>query len=302
MLVSRCWSRWFSSGGLIMGEVNRSSLGRGSLVWAIAIAAIVMAYLPARGANMLVRYSFDEAASGTATANNSGTLGATFNGTFNGTATRVSTTPLNYSLGAADLNGGGINNSVTSTADIGPLTKFTVSTWVNVRSQTDGGGFRVFGGDLFSNPPGHGWFLYFLPEATKVQRLGVEVDNGANTATATVDAFNKWLFVAATWDQTATGSELRFYAGTPTSGVTQVGSAVALTTSMTASANARFRVGGYSSNPGTSPDSWVDDFRVYDDVLSLANLETVRLENVPEPAAAGVIALAGLAASLRRRR
>jgi hypothetical protein len=168
--------------------------------------------------------------------------------------------------------------------------------WVNIQSQTDGGGFRVLGSNMFSSGGiGHGWFLYFLPEATHVQRLGFEVDQVAPTATATINAFNTWLFIAATWDQSSTGSELKFYAGSPTSSVAQVGSTLALTTSMTDLASALLRVGGYSSNPGTSPDALVDDFRVYgSEIKDATALNAIMNENLPEPSSLGLLAIGAL--------
>jgi len=90
--------------------------------------------------------------------------------------------------------------------------------------------------------------------------VGLEVDAAATTASANVDANNTWLFVAVTWENS--NSELKFYSGTSTSAVTQVGTTQTLTTAMTDN-NVALRLSGYAANPDTAPNALIDDFRVY---------------------------------------
>jgi hypothetical protein len=50
------------------------------------------------------------------------------------------------------------------------------------------------------------------------------------------------------------------------------------------------------------PGMWVDDVRVYDTALTAAELDEVRLSNVPEPAAGLALVVVGLAGTVLRKR
>jgi len=121
-----------------------------------------------------------------------------------------------------------------------------------------------------------------------------------NTSGADLDADNKWIFVAATYDGTMSTDNLKFYWGDPTSAVAQLGTNLSSTSGPLTALTEEFRAGAQSEGT-TSPPAWYDDIRVYNEVLSLGQLDSVRIANVPEPGAMTLV-IAGVALWLARRR
>jgi hypothetical protein len=67
---------------------------------------------------------------------------------------------------------------------------------------------------------------------------------------------------------------------------------------------AKFGVGYTDAAPtaDTAPPGFLDDIRVYDGVLTPAEVEAARQENVPEPTSGGLIGIGLLSLLARRRR
>jgi hypothetical protein len=62
-----------------------------------------------------------------------------------------------------------------------------------------------------------------------------------------------------------------------------------------------FRVGAQSTST-ISPPVLIDDVRVYSGVLTMGDLETIRLSNIPEPSVAALLGGGVLALFFARRR
>ncbi|MDA3874500.1 MAG: PEP-CTERM sorting domain-containing protein [Kiritimatiellae bacterium] len=114
---------------------------------------------------------------------------------------------------------------------------------------------------------------------------------------------NEWVFLAVTYDSTITeGENVFFYLGNEVSSViqsdtgTQTGSIIASTQHL--------EIGG---TPATSndrtPSAFFNDVRIYDQALSLEELESIRGVAIPEPGtwALMLVGLTGALALGRRR-
>jgi len=243
-------------------------------------------------ATLLLQYTFDEASTGTVAALDNGQAPAA-NGSFNGNSTRVGTTPNGYSLGAMDTNGGVDDDYVTTgstPAKLNELTSFTLSAWINL--QSDLSEFdRVI--SMHTSGGGGTGFDFFFEDGT----LSLAVDANREFAdTSFAPETNTWHFLAVTYDGNASSSNLLFYTGQEGEAVTQLGSTLDLNEGPVDSTTADLRVGGTArSGLNRTPDAWFDDVRVYDEVLSSSELDTVRQENlVPEPGSLGLFCITGL--------
>jgi hypothetical protein len=263
----------------------------------------------------LLHYNFDEGTDTTAADSGTGTPAP---GTLVG-ATWTTNTPHNHSPAAVDSSGAATGNLKYVTGGdvdkIDGLSQFTLTTWLNMQAtpsgnrrilaKQDGGAFDGFSWNV--SDPGNG--------ATRsASAFGMRLFVGGSTAFAfdpipsdpdfVVDADNKWAFVAVTYDGTLTSNNTNYYAGSENGVVTLLATTTvnAGTVNPTAAA---FNIGHTDAAPtsNTSLPGFVDDARVYGSVLSLADLETVRLENIPEPLSSLLLGLAlfGVIAIIRRR-
>jgi hypothetical protein len=278
------------------------------------VAALVVALVPTfAAAAPLLQHTFDEA-SGNAL--DSGTAPLT-DSTFQGGAVRSSDTP--------DGTGSSIDFRTETpyahllgqdAADLDGLAAVTVTTWLKVQSYTSGNhrlaskqNAGTFGGFNFSMnaAPNDG------PVGPDNFRVGMFVGNnvssgatdfGAAFSSADVDAASKWVMLAVTYDNSAAAGNTKFYIGGVNSPMVQLGADQTLPQLTIDGGPALFGVGYTHAAPtaNTSVIGWQDDVRVYGMALSLAELEAVRLENIPEPSAAALAVLAlGAIAGWRRR-
>ena len=273
--------------------------------------SIVLLYLismiqSASGA-LLLRYNFDEASSGSLPALDTGGLPPA-PGTFAGAAERTGNTPGNFSLGALDIDQ---PNSFVTAGDadkLDGLSQFTLAGWVNLQG-VPGHGNRImskqdvtsFGGFSFAlNNPTEGAADRRADNFQLNMALGGAGGFTFNTSGADLDADNKWIFVAATYDGTTSTNNLKFYWGDPSTPVAQLGANLSSTSGQLPALSQEFKVGAQSEGT-TSPPAWFDDIRVYDEVLSLEALNSVRLENVPEPSALAMLVIGTILWLTRRR-
>ncbi len=124
------------------------------------------------------------------------------------------------------------------------------------------------------------------PSAQHVRR-GTTKFAGSTTANLDLGSAGEWVFIAATYDGTATADNLKFYLGDddPNSTSTLVGTFTA-DAGPTVDSEARFGIGFTDAAPTSnqSLNGLQDDVRVYNDALSAADINAVRLTNVvPEP-------------------
>lgn len=238
---------------------------------------------PAAAQNLLMRYTFDEAASGTTAAVDSSGVANQGNGTFSGTGTRTSNTPGSFGVAAFDAGSGG--GGYIDAGDVDKLDgqqKLTITAWIRLYGAPANGQFLLTKQDT-GNTSGFE-LLYGLPSAGSIaaNNFTVKLRVGTSTASgvsADLNADNTWIFVAVTYDGSAASSNLRFYNGGPS---TPVGSATVRNYNAgTATANSQpFRLCASSAAAGTV-SVMVDDVRIYANVLPVAQIETIRQGNVP---------------------
>lgn len=266
-------------------KTNRHILGRPKPLLQFCLAGLLICLgLAQKGSAQipLLRYSFDEV-TGPALDTSGKDLQA--NGTFSGTGTRTTTTPGGYPEGAFDAGTGGGGFITAGDADkLDALQKFTLTAWIRLYGTPVNGQFLISKRDV-GNTTGF-VLLYGVPsggatvmDATNFSiklRVGTLAASGTS---ADLNADHAWIFVAATYDGTAATSNLKFYNGGP---ATAVGSATTKTYNAgTPPANSEsFQICAMASAAATV-SVMVDDVRVYTNVLSQAQLETVRQSNLP---------------------
>ncbi len=271
---------------------------RGTLVAAVAVAGLVGIQSSAQ-AVLVAQYSFDEA-SGNAL--DTGVAPAA-DGVLEALAARSADTPSG-SGSSLDLSADGITSFVNmgDPAKVDTLGQFTMSTWLklsdlnannggsgNVRllAKQEGTFFDGFSWNL--NNPNVGTrsidnfrMAMFIGGQTAFD-FGFSVGAVGSEGDGDVQGASDWVFLAVTYDGTATTDNLKFYSGSNANAVTQLG------VSQTANAGAvrttaglaNFGAGFTDAAPTAdfAAEGLQDDIRVYDNVLDLAALEAVRLEN-----------------------
>jgi hypothetical protein len=274
-----------------------------------ALAAVIPAI--AHG-QPLLWYNFDEA-SGDALDSGSAPL---TNATLEGGATRSSDTPSGSgsSLDLGDDAATYAHALEGDAADLDGLAALTLTTWLKVEDYTAGNN-RLSAKQSAGNFGGFSWNMNATPNDGVVGpdnfRLGLFLGNnissgatdfGAAFSSADADADNKWIFLAATYDSSLATDNTNFYIGGLGIPVTQLGASQTLPQLTVDGGTSLFGVGYTDAAPtaDTSVIGWQDDVRVYGSALSLAELDDIRLANVPEPASLSLIVIA-LLALLRRR-
>lgn len=196
------------------------------------------------------------------------------------------------------------------------LSQFTLTTWLNVNAYPSGN-HRLVAKQAGGAFGGFNWAMNAAPNDGAVGpdnfRLGLFIGNNVSAggsdfaaiySTVDVDAHDKWVFLATTYDGT-TGT-VNFYIGDAVTGVSQLGASLSTIAITVDGGTARFGVGFTDAAPtsNTSVLGLQDDIRVYSGVLDATALEAVRLENIPEPSTYAAIfgGLALLAAGVVRYR
>lgn len=275
------------------------------IVWAgafrsVAATALALAFVGAdigvvSGQTLLLRYTFDEADSGSADAVDSGGAPPA-PGLFVG-ATRIANTPGGFSKGAIDLTGAAAGNLKYvhggDAAKLDGLETFTLTAWINVQGVPTGNRRIVAkqGGGSF---PGFSWNVNDPDPAAGARsassfglRLFVGGENGfqhdLGEPRVTVDADKKWVFVAVTYDGRLAAENVKYYVGSVNEPATnQV--TTTINAGKTLDTDARFTIGHTDAalTSNTALQGWIDDVRVYSGVLSAPQLDAVRLENLPQ--------------------
>ena len=269
------------------------------------VSIMVCLAFPASATSLLLNYSFDEASSGNALAGDFGT-GIPAPGTFMGGATRTANTPNGFSAGALDLTaaGGGTYLDGGDIDKLDNLPAFTLTAWINLQDVPTGN-LRIMskqGGGAF---PGFSWNIAdpVTGAGTRTAaNFGLRLFVGGTVAFAfdgtptglSIDADNKWAFIAVTYDGSGFFDNVSYYVGGSDNPATLT-STTTVNAGSVADNAARFGVGYTDAAPAadTAPPGFLDDIRVYDGVLLPQEVEQVRQANIPEPAS-GILVFAAL--------
>lgn len=271
-----------------------------------AFSAILASLLgaSAHGA-LLVHYTFDNPADRLADTGTGTPAPLTAIGTNSFVTNTPSGTGAAYSNGAgadAYLTTGTLANPDTGTdpAKTDGLTQFTVTLWVNLQA-TPTINDRLISD--WNTGLTEGFDLRINTASTTSYQLGAVVDNNtAFSSTNVVPGGNGWAFIAFTYDGNQPSANALLYTGTTSSSASALGTALTINSGPMANNTNDLQIGGTAASASDrSPSALFDDVRIYDSVLTLAELEQIRLANIPEPAVAA-LSLVGALGFLRRRR
>ena len=152
----------------------------------------------------------------------------------------------------------------------------TVAAWIKPRSAGSGNSGRIIDKD---NNNG-GWY-FSMNGATSV-KLGIDTFSVASPSRVSTTGIklNVWQHVAATWDGSASGSNIHIYIN----GVLADGTAVSGSGVAEIDNDTPFAIGNRSVDVGRSFDGGIDEVRVYSGVLSAAEIQAlVNGTNPPPP-------------------
>ena len=279
-------------------KTSKKSLRLSALVPATVLSVIfgMAGVWSASAQTLLLRYTFDESASGAAEAVDAGVAPAA-PGVFVG-ATRIGNTPGGHSKGAVDFTGAvGPDNlkyiQGGDAAKLDGLETFTLTAWVNVQD-VPSGNRRILAKQSGGAFPGFSWNVNDPAEGSRsASNFGLRLFVGGEIGfqhdlsgpRVTVDADKKWVFIAVTYDGRLEADNVNYLVGSETSVVTnQV--TTTINAGKTTDSEARFTVSHTDAalTSNTSLQGWMDDVRVYSGVLNAAQLDAVRLENLPSAA------------------
>jgi fibronectin type 3 domain-containing protein len=158
----------------------------------------------------------------------------------------------------------------------------TVSAWIKPISAGGGGRGRIIDKDSAGGPGG--WFFCMFTNST-VQFTG---DEFATTAAYRVSAgsiaLNTWQHVVATWDGSTSGANVHLYINgvLADSSTTQNGVGAA-----TGDVGTTFAIGNRTSDVARGFDGAIDDVRVYNRILSAAEIQALA-DSTPPSAPSGL--------------
>ena len=241
----------------------------------------------------VLHYTFDEV-DGDALDQGSGDPA---NGELLADAARTNNTPGGFSPFALDLSAEGLESWVNGgdAAKVDSLTQFTMTTWINLQGlnadQGGSGNVRLLAKQTDGAFDGFSWNLNNPLDGERSPsnfRLGMFIGGdlafGFGQSTESLGADDRWVFLAATYDGTEDLDNLSFYVGDETDTVELLGLPLSVFAGQVNSSEGRatVNIGFTDAAPGVdfSINGYQDDVRIYNSVLSVEQLDEVRLANL----------------------
>ena len=260
--------------------------------------------MESRGQELLVRYTFDEE-SGVAL--DSGSSPAA-NGTLGPDATRTTDTPGGASPFALDLSAPGAGSFVNAgdPLKVDALESFTLTTWLKLEGlnadQDGSGNVRLIAKQAPDPFSGFTWNLNRPNDGERGPddfRTGLFIggEDGFFFSFSDEDVYaDQWAFLAVTYDGLEPLQNTIFYFGDEETETIQLGDpeeplTIAAGPVSPTEGIADFGIGITDAAPGIdfAAVGFQDDVRVYNGVLSLEELEAIRLENLTPPDPVGCL-------------
>jgi len=270
----------------------------------LACGALLSLTLCSLRADLVLEYNFDEG-TGTAVADSSG-FGTAADGTIVvGSGTGWSTdTPSG--TGFSFDNPGVTNDRVTTAGAVSKLSGDQVSivTWLKLES-APGSGDRILSNLTTTGGTTGFSFQFFSPTSGTIATDNYQVEayfDGATFGGRGSVGVDGWVFLVSTYDNAS--GESKFYLGTQFSSVVQIGPTTIVAGDIAVGLGGNLTVGNTDLNLARTPDALFDSVQVYNEVLGLPALESLRLSAIPEPATSVLLLglCVGAAAAFRRRR
>ena len=252
------------------------------------------------GQQPVLHYTFDEVAGDAIDLG----IEPSANGALQPNAMRTSNTPGGFSPFALDLSAPGIESWVTGgdAAKVDTLTSFTFTTWLNLQGlnedQDGNGNVRLLAKQAAAPFNGFSWNLNNPLDGergTDNFRLGMFVGGveafGFGQSTESLDADDRWVFLAATYDGTEEFDNLNFYVGDEMAEVSLLGLPLSIFAGpvLSTTGEATVNIGATDAAPEVdfAANGYQDDVRIYNQVLSESQLDAIRLENLGPAGQAG---------------
>jgi hypothetical protein len=276
----------------------------------------VMASAQQAGAELVLHYTFDETSGDTVNAVDSGASPAA-PGIFAGGATRVANTPGGFSARALDLTANGaVDNYVTTGTDVDKLdglSELTATMWVNLQGDPSRGDRLLSDQPAFPPlpPAGEGGWNWRFDDVSDdplsadsfrmnfewYRSFGNTAQGSGYTSQTTLNGAGRWVFLAATFN----GNFGDMFAGDETSSPIFIGGVGGASFGLQDN-SVEFLVGESLASGDQTPPAWIDDVRIYDEILTIGQLDAIRMANLPEPNSLGLLALGSIITLERRRR
>jgi len=270
-------------------------------LFATLVLALTLCALPGQAA-VLLEYDFNansvtQPSSGSITTavtiGGAGSVGAASSGVSGLAGDRAFVTG-NSGMGASQTTFNGI---ASGSVDLPSLSAFTITGWFNASTVLSSSAalFRTTDGQIVLK-------ANQLTSGTIDLTVNGVISNRSTTTNTMFSSINSWVFFSVTWD----GSSVSYYQANKTTAVAQLGSSVALSTTMGNPA-AGLDIGNFAtslSNTARPFAGMLDNMSLYDSVLTTGQLETIRqndIANVPEPSVALLFGLGLVAVSWRVR-
>jgi hypothetical protein len=237
-------------------------------------------------AALLLHYTFDEASGAVLDQ-----VSPPADGTLKGTATRSpsflpasgSALDVSTATGAGNYVSCGNPAKLNSSASLS--NGLTITCWVNLAAAPTTSDRLV---DKCSSSAGFDFFV--TPGAAPAVQLGLFINsttaNGKSTAITNLN--QQWAFCAVTYDGTLSSANTKFYLGGTNVTVAQLGTALTLNQGRIKDTTNELRIASTAATSADrTPPAFIDCVRIYDGVLTAADLETIRLADggVPDPSA-----------------